>query len=56
VGVILFNFGTEVFKVNKGDRIAQLICEKILYPRIEECTELTETNRGEGGFGSTGVH
>ncbi len=37
VGVILFNFGTEVFKVNKGDRIAQLICERIAYPELEEC-------------------
>ncbi len=37
VGVILFNFGTSVFKVNKGDRIAQLICEKISYPTIQEC-------------------
>ncbi len=55
VGVILFNFGKEVFKVNKGDRIAQLICERISYPRIEECTSLTETDRGAGGFGSTGM-
>lgn len=37
VGVILFNFGSNVFKVNKGDRIAQLICEKISYPALEEC-------------------
>ena len=55
VGVILFNFGNEVFKVNKGDRIAQLICERISYPRIQECTTLTETDRGAGGFGSTGM-
>lgn len=38
VGVILFNFGENVFKVNKGDRIAQLICERISYPDIQECT------------------
>ena len=56
VGVILFNFGKETFKVSKGDRIAQLICERISYPRIEECTTLTETERGAGGFGSTGVN
>merc|ERR1712122_33912 len=56
VGVILFNFGENVFKVNKGDRIAQLICEKISYPKIEECTTLTETDRGVGGFGSTGTN
>lgn len=56
VGVILFNFGKDVFRVKKGDRIAQLICEKISYPRLEECTTLTETVRGEGGFGSTGIN
>ena len=54
VKVLLFNHGDEEFKVNKGDRIAQLICE-----RYERCqlleSELDETNRGEGGFGSTGV-
>jgi dUTP pyrophosphatase len=55
VGVILFNFGTSVFQINKGDRIAQLICEKISYPRIEECKTLSETSRGERGFGSTGT-
>lgn len=37
VGVILFNFNTEPFIVKKGDRIAQLICEKIEYPELEEC-------------------
>ncbi|XP_065567612.1 deoxyuridine 5'-triphosphate nucleotidohydrolase-like isoform X2 [Artemia franciscana] len=36
VGVILFNFGDEIFKVAKGDRIAQLICEKICYPTVTE--------------------
>ncbi|KAG8178444.1 hypothetical protein JTE90_016116 [Oedothorax gibbosus] len=54
LGVVLFNFGSEDFKVNKGDRIAQLICEKICYPELEEVEELEETERGEGGFGSTG--
>ncbi|XP_042903297.1 deoxyuridine 5'-triphosphate nucleotidohydrolase [Parasteatoda tepidariorum] len=54
LGVVLFNFGSEDFKVNKGDRIAQLICEKICYPELEEVETLDETERGEGGFGSTG--
>ncbi|XP_066200399.1 deoxyuridine 5'-triphosphate nucleotidohydrolase, mitochondrial isoform X2 [Saccopteryx leptura] len=36
IGVVLFNFGKEVFEVKKGDRIAQLICERIFYPEIEE--------------------
>ena len=56
VGVVLFNFGDEDFKVAKGDRIAQLICEKICYPQLKECKTLDETERGTGGFGSTGTN
>ncbi|NWI90185.1 DUT protein, partial [Pitta sordida] len=54
VGVVLFNFGKESFEVKKGDRIAQLICERIYYPELEEVEALDDTERGEGGFGSTG--
>lgn len=36
LGVVLFNHSAEVFKINKGDRVAQLICERILYPELEE--------------------
>ncbi|KFV19515.1 hypothetical protein N340_03963, partial [Tauraco erythrolophus] len=54
VGVVLFNFGKESFQVKKGDRIAQLICERICYPELEEVQALDDTERGEGGFGSTG--
>ncbi|KAM9275528.1 deoxyuridine 5'-triphosphate nucleotidohydrolase, mitochondrial [Morus bassanus] len=54
VGVVLFNFGKENFEVKKGDRIAQLICERIFYPELEEVQALDDTERGEGGFGSTG--
>ncbi|NWT84028.1 DUT protein, partial [Lanius ludovicianus] len=54
VGVVLFNFGKETFEVKKGDRIAQLICERIYYPELEEVEALDGTERGEGGFGSTG--
>lgn len=54
--VILFNLGDETFQVNKGDRIAQLICEQALIPEVQEVTEsLDETERGSNGFGSTGV-
>jgi len=57
VGVILFNLGDEDFHIAEGDRVAQLICEKIAYPEIEEVSSLSvdDTERGEGGFGSTGV-
>ncbi|XP_036400011.1 deoxyuridine 5'-triphosphate nucleotidohydrolase, mitochondrial isoform X3 [Megalops cyprinoides] len=54
VGVVLFNFSKETFEVKKGDRIAQLICEKICYPELEQHETLDETERGAGGFGSTG--
>ncbi|XP_046444962.1 deoxyuridine 5'-triphosphate nucleotidohydrolase, mitochondrial-like [Daphnia pulex] len=54
VGVVMFNHSQTAFKVNKGDRVAQLICELILYPEIEEAESLDSTERGEGGFGSTG--
>nr|XP_021486967.1 deoxyuridine 5'-triphosphate nucleotidohydrolase, mitochondrial [Meriones unguiculatus] len=54
VGVVLFNFGKEKFEVKKGDRVAQLICERIFYPDLEEVQALDDTERGTGGFGSTG--
>ncbi|XP_041799362.1 deoxyuridine 5'-triphosphate nucleotidohydrolase, mitochondrial isoform X2 [Chelmon rostratus] len=54
VGVVLFNFSKETFEVKKGDRVAQLVCEKICYPDLEEQKTLDETERGAGGFGSTG--
>lgn len=54
VGVIMFNFGEEEFAVKKGDRIAQLILERIFTPEIEEFPTLEETERGANGYGSTG--
>jgi len=55
VQVILYNGGTEPFKVNKGDRIAQMVINEVILwnPLIIE--KLPETNRGSKGFGSTGV-
>ena len=55
VGVVLFNFGEEDFVVNQGDRVAQLILEKISMADTVTVEELTDTERGAGGFGSTGV-
>lgn len=54
IGVVLFNHSDADFPVAKGDRIAQFICERIFYPTLEEVKTLSETERGEGGFGSTG--
>ncbi|XP_060519136.1 deoxyuridine 5'-triphosphate nucleotidohydrolase-like, partial [Cylas formicarius] len=53
--VVLFNHSDSDFDIKSGDRIAQLICEKIYYPDLEEVQELGDTVRGEGGFGSTGT-
>ena len=55
VGVILFNHGDQDFEVKMGDRIAQLILEKIDTLPVEEVQGLDDTVRGTGGFGSTGV-
>lgn len=54
VKVLLFNHGQDDFKINEGDRIAQLIVEKICTPEIKEVENLEESIRGHGGFGSTG--
>ena len=54
VGVVLFNHGDQDFEVKMGDRIAQLILEKIDTPPVEEVQGLEDTVRGSGGFGSTG--
>lgn len=55
VKVVLFNHGDEDFVIKKGDRIAQLIIEKIEMPEVKLVDELLVTERGEGGFGSTGA-
>lgn len=64
IGVILFNFGIEEFKVSVGDRIAQLICERISYPKLieddkknieSERVDKHGVERGCRGFGSSGV-
>jgi len=55
VGVILINLSRDCFTVNNGDRIAQLVIARHEQIKWKEVTVLDETDRGEGGFGSTGV-
>ena len=55
VGVILINLGQEDFVVNDGDRIAQMIIAKHETAEWDVVEELDETERGEGGYGHTGV-
>ncbi|KAK4511719.1 uncharacterized protein ATC70_007262 [Mucor velutinosus] len=52
--VLLFNLGQEDYEVKRGDRVAQLIIEKISTPEVVEVESLEESVRGAGGFGSTG--
>ena len=54
VGVILINHGNEPFPVNDGDRIAQMVIAQYTQATWDEVDELTQTERGEGGFGHTG--
>ena len=55
VGVILMNFGSRPFEVEPGAKIAQLVIKPVIRVEIESVAELSDTRRGEGGFGSTGV-
>jgi dUTP pyrophosphatase len=55
VGVILANFGDQDFAVSKGDKIAQVVIAPVTQPVVEETEIIDETDRGEGGFGSTGM-
>lgn len=55
VKVLLINHGTEPFTINHGERISQMVIAPITQPDFEVVTELSETARGAGGFGSTGT-
>lgn len=55
VGVILANFGDVDFIVRKGDKVAQLVIAPVTRPEIVETDLVDVTDRGAGGFGSTGV-
>lgn len=52
--MLLFNHAEADYEIKEGDRIAQLIIERIYTPEVVEVAELEESVRGAGGFGSTG--
>jgi len=54
IGVILINFSENDFIIKNGDRIAQIVIAKHERAIWEECNDLSKTERGSGGFGSTG--
>lgn len=53
--VILHNAGDDKFVINVGDRIAQAVCAPVYHMVFERTAELSDTSRGKGGLGSTGV-
>lgn len=53
-GVVLLNTGSESYEIKKGDKIAQCLFQKVEIAKVEESNELSNHQRGEGGFGSTG--
>ena len=54
LGVALINLGAEAYMIRHGDRIAQMIVAPVVQARFEVVDSLSDTARGEGGFGSTG--
>ena len=55
IAVILINLGNEAFNIEPGMKIAQMVIKPVLRVEIEEVSEIDETERGIGGFGSTGT-
>lgn len=55
IQVIAINLGRETFEVSRGDRIAQLVIAPVLAVELDLVDDLDGTERGAGGFGSTGV-
>lgn len=54
IGVIVINLGRDTFTVKKGERIAQLVVAPFVRVELREVAQLSETPRGDGGFGHTG--
>jgi len=54
IKVLLINLGSEPFEIKKGERIAQAVVAPVIQAKIIEVDELSDTQRGSGGFGSTG--
>jgi len=54
IKVVMRNFGNQPFRIESGDRIAQMVFNRVAQPEWQEVEELPETDRGTGGFGHTG--
>ncbi len=55
IGIIAINFGRESFGIKRGDRIAQIVVNKISHAVVQEVDLLDSTDRGDGGFGHSGT-
>lgn len=55
IKLIVINLGDKAYTLKRGERIAQMVFAKVLQPELEEVAELDDTERGQGGFGHTGV-
>jgi dUTP pyrophosphatase len=55
IGIILINLGHEPFEIRPGMRIAQMVIAPVLRVAVEEVVDVSDTTRGTGGFGSTGL-
>ena len=55
IGIIMINWGTAPYAVNRGDRIAQMVLSKVYRADFAEVEDLDATSRGRGGFGHTGT-
>ena len=55
IGVILVNLSNDEFTIKDGDRVAQMVIARFEHTKWEEVNVLSETSRGDGGFGSTGI-
>jgi len=55
IKVIVTNLSDEVFEVKKGDKVAQMLIQKVESPEVEITEDLSDSERGDGGFGSTGL-
>ncbi|NIR47232.1 dUTP diphosphatase [candidate division KSB1 bacterium] len=56
VKVILINLSSDPYQLKAGQKIAQLVVAPVVYAQFQEVEELSETTRGDGGFGSTGLN
>ncbi|VVC00556.1 dCTP deaminase, dUMP-forming [uncultured archaeon] len=56
IKAVVINLGDKEYKIEKGKKICQLVFSRVESPAIVESTELSDSKRGKGGFGSTGLH